>query len=336
MRASPLRLLAILFFALLLVLLLAAGAILYLLTGMPGESMEEPLPPLTAEQEALREHLAGHVAVLAGDIGERNSTRLPQLRQAADYIRANFEAMGYAVREQVFGGGFRNILVELDGAERAGEILVIGAHYDSAVGTPGADDNASGVAVLLETARLLRGRQFPRTIRLIVFPNEERPYFGTDLMGSRVSAGRARQAGEDIIGMISLEMLGYYSTRPGSQVYPEIIRPLYPEQGNFLAFVANMDSLGLLREAIAGFRAARALPSEGMAAPLWLVDDIRRSDNSAYWHFGYPALMLTDTSNFRNPHYHTEGDTPATLDYGRMARAVDGLVSMARALASPE
>lgn len=302
---------------------------------MPGQSLQEPPPSLTEEQRELSRRLSGHVRVLAEEIGERHHNRMDELNRAADYIYERFRDMGYVPAVRQFGDRlFRNIVVELHGRDKREEVIVIGAHYDTTWMTPGADDNASGVAALLELAREFRDRRFPRSVRFIAFANEEEPFYGTEDMGSRVSAGRSRERNEKIVAMFSLEMLGYYSLEPGSQRYPETIRRFYPDKGNFIAFVSNLQSSALMRHAVGIFREQAAFPSEGMAAPEWLVPDIRRSDNAAYWHYGYPAVMITDTANYRNNGYHNVGDTHGSLDYDNMARVVEGLGGMLRGLAA--
>jgi hypothetical protein len=302
----------------------ALGALAYLCLHMPGASHAGALPPLSAGQLALRDRLRAHVHVLAEAIGERHRHRRQSLNAAADYITAQFEGMGLVPSQQVFGEGFRNVVVDLYGRGRRDEIIVVGAHYDTVTMTPGADDNASGVAGLLELARLLGERPLQRSIRLIAFTNEETD-FGRDEMGSRVAARLSRDRGENIVAMFSLEMIGYYSDEPRSQWYPRRIRRFYPERGNFIGFVANLRSRALLVESLAAFRRHARFPSEGMAAPEWLVRDVRRSDHASYWDHAFPGVMITDTANFRNPGYHNVGDVARTLDYDAMARVVDGL-----------
>jgi Zn-dependent M28 family amino/carboxypeptidase len=327
--------------AIALTLLLAAvvagvliGAFVYVCIHMPGRTVTGKLPPPGPDQARLRDRLKEHVRVLAVDIGERNAEHITTLDQTADYIRDQFRSFGYAPTVREFGEKrYRNVSVEIHGNRRPNQIIVVGAHYDTVWGTPGADDNASGVAGLLEIARALAGKRFPRTVRLIAFCNEEEPFYGTDQMGSRVSAGRSHDRGEDIIAMFSLEMIGYYVDEPGSQRYPRIVRRFYPDRGNFIAFVSNLASRDVLHRAIAAFREQGVFPSEGMAAPEWLVPDIRRSDHAMYWHFGYPAVMVTDTSNYRNYGYHNMGDTFQSLNYAAMARVVSGLSGMIQDLA---
>ena len=321
---------------LLVIALLSLSLLLFFMTSMPGASIQGPLPEQTPSQAALEQRLRNHVVILANLVGPRHAEVPASLARAGDYVRTQLLNFGYDPQETFFDDGrFSNIEVTLPGTDNSEEIIVIGAHYDTApTGTPGADDNASGVAVLLEIARALAGSELSRSVRFIGFTNEERPWFNTDLMGSRVSAGASAAAGEKIIGMFSLEMLGYYSTVPGSQQYPPIIRHFYPDTGDFVAFVSNLRSRPLLMNALAAFREQQAFPSEGMAAPETLVGDIRRSDNSAYWDAGFPAVMVTDTSNFRTPHYHTLEDTPQTLDYVSMARLTEGLTGMVISLAN--
>lgn len=309
-------------------------ATVYVCIVMPGTSMSSELPPLDNSQSALSKRLREHVRILAEAIGERNDARMAALNRTAAYINQQFQSYGYSPTERPFGvHPFRNIIADLHGREKRDEVIIVGAHYDTVRMSPGADDNASGVAGLLEIARALSAQRFHRTLRFIAFANEEEPFFGTDLMGSRVSAGRSFARQENIVGMYALEMIGYYSDDPESQRYPNLIRHFYPARGNFIAFVANLRSRRFLRRSISYFRRQAVFPSEGMAAPEWLVPDIRRSDHAAYWQFGFPALMITDTANFRNPNYHGTGDLPRTLDYDHMARVVGGLTDMLQALA---
>lgn len=302
---------------------------------MPGESFRGELSPLDTAGQELRLRLDAHVQLLSGEIGERNHTLLKNLHQAADYVEQQFTAMGFVPSSHVFGvNQYRNISVDVYGRERRDEIIVVGAHYDTTWMTPGADDNASGVAGMLEVARALRDRPGKRTVRFIAFVNEEEPFFGRDEMGSQVSARRSYERGESIVGMFSLEMIGFYSTAPRSQYYPRVIRRFYPRVADFIGFVGNVHSRGLLHDAISGFRRHARFPSEGLSAPEWLVPDIRRSDNFSYWQYGFQAVMVTDTSNFRNYNYHNAGDLPRTLDYERMAHVVSGLTEMVSELAN--
>ncbi len=302
---------------------------------MPGNSYDGELSALDDEAQTTRDRLSDHVYALAEEIGERHDGQREALDKAADYIEKSFRDMGYNPVSEIYSDKFyRNIIVNLYGKQRREEIIVIGAHYDTVWLSPGADDNASGIAALLEIARGLQGKSFARTVRFVAFANEEWPFFGRDKMGSRVNARHSSDRNEIISGMISLEMLGYYSSEPGSQVYPKPLNYFYPQQANFIAFVSNFSSRDLLHETISEFRLTRQFPSEGLIAPQFLVPDIRRSDNSSFWAYAYPAIMITDTSNYRNKYYHTVGDMHRTLDYESMSRVVTGLRQTIAALAN--
>jgi Zn-dependent M28 family amino/carboxypeptidase len=307
----------------------AAGiGALYWMTAMPGEARPASTASQTPAAAELARRLRGHVENLAAEIGVRREDRGDSLERARDYIAGQLEASGYAVHRERFGNGGRertNVEATRAGGDRPDEVLVVGAHYDTVAGSPGANDNASGVAVLLELARALRDASPSRTVRFVAFANEEAPFFGTDAMGSRVHARRARERGERIVAMISLEMLGCFSDQAGSQRYPRPLAWFYPDTGDFVGFVGNAASRALVRRSIAAFRETALLPSEGFAAPASLFRDIGRSDHASFWAYGYPALMVTDTAGFRYPFYHTALDTPDGLDYRRMALAALGL-----------
>ena len=301
---------------------------------MPGISYAGPLPTLSPDAEKLRDRLSEHVRVLAMTIGERHAAKLDKLEQAAVYIEQQFAEFEYVPKSQTINAkGYRNIVVDLYGKQNRDKILLVGAHYDTTWMTPGADDNASGVAALLEIARSFRGKELPITIRFVAFANEEFPYYGTPDMGSLYHAQHAKEENENIVGMFSLEMLGYYSDQPRSQYYPRVIRSFYPRQGNFIAFVSNMVSRPLLMDAITTFREQTSFPTQGLAAPQWLVRGVRRSDNASFWRNGFQAVMITDTANYRNYGYHNVGDTHNTLDYERMTIVVEGIMNMLESLA---
>ena len=294
---------------------------------MPGRSHTGPLPPLTAGEAQVRDRLRVHVSVLAGEIGERNTFHPEELRRAADYIDARFRSLGLAVRREEYradGESVVNIEAELRGATRPDEIVLIGAHYDTVPGSPGANDNASGVAAVLELARLLREAKPGRTVRFVAFANEEPPFFQSDAMGSRVYARRARERGERIVAMLSMETIGCYSDAPGSQHYPPPFNLLYPDTGNFIGLVGDLGSRSLVRRSIRTLRATTPFPSEGLAAPGW-IKGIGWSDHWSFRQEGYPAIMVTDTAPFRYPLYHEAEDMPERLDYDRMARVVAGI-----------
>ncbi len=315
------------------VLLLGAG--FCYMTSMPGSSYRGLPTGATAAERALGGRLRAHVEKLAGEIGERNLDRYEALEASAVYIERIFGGMGYAPSAQVFkarGRAVRNIEVEIPGASKPGEIVVIGAHYDSVSGSPGADDNATGAAALLALARHFRGRSPARTLRFVAFVNEEPPYFQTDSMGSLVYARRCRARGEKVTAMLALETMGYYTDEPGSQRYPPLVGMAYPDRGDFVAFVGNLGSRGLVRRCLGIFRKQARFPSEGIAAPESLPG-IGWSDHWAFWQQGYPGVMITDTAPFRYPHYHTASDTPAKIDYEALARVTEGLIGVIEELA---
>jgi Zn-dependent M28 family amino/carboxypeptidase len=285
---------------------------------------------------ALEERLRRHVQALAGEIGERHVWRPQALHAAADYIRGQFEAVGFAVAAQAYethGVRCENLEVAIPGAGGGGEMLLAGAHYDTVPGSPGADDNASGVAGLIEIARELRARTPACTLKLVAFVNEEPPFFPFGRMGSKVYADAARARGDDIRLMLSFEMLGCYRDEPGSQAYPPFLRWFYPERGNFIAFVSNLRSRRRLAEFTRAFRTHCDFPSERLAAPA-LVPGVSWSDQRSFWRAGYRAVMVTDTAFYRNPHYHCASDTPERLRYPEMARVVQGLARTLAALAA--
>ena len=297
---------------------------------MPGAPVEMALP---CDSEAvLIGNLRQHVDQLAGVIGPRHVGLPHALAAAATMVEREFVSAGYAIERQTYlagGHDVSNLIAELPGSGREDQIVVVGAHYDTVPTTPGADDNASAVAVLLEVARLMRTWQPERTIRFVAFACEEMPHFHTGEMGSQIYARRCRARGERVAGMLCLEMVGFYSTAPDSQripsAIPNFLRRIFPPRGDFLAAVGNLRSWKLLWKFRRGFRRADRLPLFSIVLPE-AIHDIRRSDNSSFWDQGYQALMLTDTSYLRNPHYHLATDTPETLDYERMAAVVLGVV----------
>ncbi len=271
--------------------------------------------------------LRTYVTRLAGEIGERNVFRPEALSAAADYIEAAWRDQGYEVARQwywVSGVRCANLEAACVGSRRAGEIFLIGAHYDSVMGSPGANDNASGVAALLEISRLFASARSAMTVRFVAFVNEEPPFFMSREQGSMVYARAARARGDDIRLMVALETIGCYLEHAGSQRYPPIFRWFYPDKGNFLGFVSNFGSKRVMRTAARHFRARSDFPLE-TAATFSFVPGVDWSDHRSFWRHGYPAFMVTDTAFYRYPHYHTRADTPDKLAYGHLARATQAL-----------
>ena len=309
------------------------------MTDMPGKSWSGALPPLTTEQARVADHLKKHIAVLSEEIGERNLWRDGTLDATADYIEETLQAMDYAVSSQAFSveeTSVRNLEAVLGGTSLTEEIVLIGAHYDTVRGSPGANDNASGVAALLEIARLLAAKSLARSVRFVAFVNEEAPFFYTWEMGSHRYARRAHERGDNITAMLSLESIGHYSDAEGSQKYPNPVYAwLYPDTGNFIGFVGNLASRKLVRQCLGAFRRHSAFPSEGVAAP-GRMTGIHWSDHWSFWQEGYAAVMVTDTALFRSPHYHASTDMPDRLDYERLARVVAGLAEVTVELAQQQ
>lgn len=269
--------------------------------------------------------LEQHVRTLSEDITNRNWKNPEQLDKAADYIRKQWESIGLTVEEQPFevkGRIYKNLIVRFPSTQASNkDKIIVGAHYDVAHDFPGADDNASGTAGLIELAKLLKNRPLSQDIDLVAYTLEEPPIFGTENMGSFIHAQSENQKGRKVDLMISLEMIGYYSDEPNSQTFP--LKPLslyYPNKGNFIGVVDKLSS----KRATAVKKALRQstdLPVHSINGPK-ILPGINFSDHLNYWHFGYDAIMITDTSFYRNTAYHTKDDTADRLNYDNMAKVV--------------
>lgn len=271
--------------------------------------------------------LKRHVCRLAGEIGERNVFRPEALGAAAVYIEETWQSQGYAVRRQTYeamGIDCANLEVTCEGSEPDSGVLLLGAHYDSVRGSPGANDNASGVAALLEISRSFVDVVPSMTVRFVAFVNEEPPFFMYRRQGSMVYAKAARAAGDDIRLMVALETIGYYCDRPGSQHYPPLFGLFYPDRGNFLGFVGNLRSRRLMRRTARCFRDVSDFPLEHVAT-FGIVPGVSWSDHRSFWRQGYRAFMATDTALYRYPYYHSADDTSEKLSYDAFARVTDGL-----------
>ncbi|MCM8800399.1 MAG: M28 family peptidase [Candidatus Omnitrophica bacterium] len=276
----------------------------------------------------LESNLKKHIKVLAGDIGERNYIQYKGLERAGSYIKEEFVSYGYQPVEQIYhikNQPYKNIIATKRGEDKKEKIIIVCAHYDTVLGSSGADDNASGVAVLLELARLLYKEKTFKTIKFIAFTNEEPPLFMTEDMGSFFYAKQAKGKKEAIDGVLCLESLGFYSDKKGSQDYPFGLSPFYPDKGNFIAIVSNFSSHSLLKIIVKEFKKAVAFPLEYLVAPVFFAPAISFSDNYSFWRFGYKAVMITDTAFYRNPYYHTSQDTPEKLNYNYLAKVTEGL-----------
>lgn len=300
---------------------------LYQGVKMPGRSYEGKFDPLDAYETKLRDNLRSHVELLAEQIGERNFKHYDQLNRAAAYIKTTMEQRDFQVSEDTYdieGSKMRILYAELEGSGHPTEPFVVGAHYDSVEGSPGANDSATGVAAVLELARMLKNESLPRPVIFAFFPNEEPPYFQTKNMGSLVFARGFHQGVSKFAGMMSVETIGHYSDQAGSQKYPSLVGGFYPKTGNFIGFVGDTKSRDLVKKAITEFRLKSHFPAEGASLP-GSIDGMGWSDHWSFWQVGTPAFMVTDTAPFRYPYYHTAQDTPDKLDYDKMARVVLGL-----------
>jgi hypothetical protein len=308
--------------------LATATAALAILFGLAFLAIRQPAPggvPFLGEERAEAARLRRHVELLAVEAAPRDVDHPENLERAADYIRESFERTGARVEEQVYaahGRSYRNVLASF--GPGAGPVLIVGAHYDAFGGfgeNPGADDNASGTAGLLELARLLAGRPPAGRVVLAAYSTEEPPYFGSPQMGSAV---HARSLGDtEVRGMVCLEMIGFFAAE---QPWPDpLLRLLYPDRGDFIGVTGRWADRALTREVKRAMRAAGTVPVYSFTAPRSAGLDA--SDHMSYWNRGIPAVMITDTAYLRNPNYHAPGDTAASLDYRRMAGVVDGVLN---------
>lgn len=297
-------------------------------------------PPLDADARDLAARLKAHVVAVASR--PHNVDHYAELEAAACHIEAALARFGYQPQSQPFlcaGRWVRNIEVVLEPRLATGSAvpgtLVIGAHYDAPDDSPGANDNGTGVAALLEIARLMRLANPPlrQRVRLVFYVNEELPWGKTDMMGSLRHARRLAETGERVHGMLALETLGYFSDTPGSQQFPFPFGFLYGDRGNFVAFVGMLRGRAFVHEMVRTFREVSNVPSIGGVAP-GAIEGIDLSDHWAYDQLGFPAAMVTDTAPFRNPYYHRTYDTPDTVDYAMLARITVGLEAMVTRMAT--
>ncbi len=318
---------------LLLVVLLCGAFLLYSLRKIRKLPCSNSSP-----RDKIKESLLyKHVEYLSEKIGSRSVFEYDRLTAAKEYILSCLASMGYIPSVQDFsyqGRIFSNIILSIPGKSRAGDIVVFGAHYDTVIGTPGADDNASAVAILLEMCRHLRDYVPERTLRLVFFTLEEPPAFLSSCMGSRVYAQECSRQKENIQAMVSLEMLGYYSDQKGAQGFPfPLMSLMYPSTPNFIAVVGNLSSRGIVKKVARSMRKTGTIPVETLTT-FGFVPGVDFSDHKSFWKMGYHALMITDTAFYRNPNYHSDKDRIATLDFDRLSCLLPALVQMAKDLTS--
>jgi Zn-dependent M28 family amino/carboxypeptidase len=273
--------------------------------------------------------------MLAGQIGERNVATPSGLEQAREYIRMTWQEMGYQVETQkllVHNIECLNLEVFRGEYQRDRELVIVGAHYDSVLGSPGANDNATGVAALLEISRHLSSLTSQSQLRFVAFVNEEPPFFDSNQMGSRFYARQLRREGKRVRAMLSLETMGFYREKKGSQHYPPFFSPFYPNAANFIAFVGNFKSRSLVRQAVEYFKQCSHFPVESACTPSF-VPGVSWSDHGSFWREGYPAFMVTDTAFYRYPYYHTSQDTSDKIDYPKLTLVTEGVCHVVERLA---
>lgn len=310
------------------VVALFSGVVWYLsdVPGTPGTTT----PPLTSDEEDAADQLKAHVVALSRDVGSRSNSDPSRLATALEYIESSLRRTGLELKRQNFeanGRAVSMIFAESKGTSKPNEIVVVGTHYDTPRGSPGADDNASGVAVAIELAKRVAVTGSERTMRFAFFGLSEAPFAGTDAQGAHQYAKACLEKKEKVVAAVMLEGLGFFSDKPGSQSTPFPFMFSYPDRGDFVAFLADTSSRDLLQQTIGAFRATRRLPSQGCTLPFF-YPGFGGSDAVAFSQAGVPAVLVTDTGSLRNPEYGKPTDTHDRLDYARMARVLGGLASV--------
>ncbi len=268
----------------------------------------------------------GVVEALATIDPPRSAAHPESLERAARFIAARLTAAGLKPELQTFMVGssqYFNVSAVVGSGNR--KRIVVGAHYDVYGENPGADDNASGVAALLQIASKLASQSLPIDVEIVAFALEEPPYFGSENMGSSHHARTLARSGTQVVVMFSLEMLGYYSDAPDSQKYPQPhLANYFSTTGNYVAVLGLSDDAQILEQIRAAMSAATDLKAFTLSGPPDFPG-ISQSDHFNYWRQGFPAVLVSDTANFRNPHYHQDSDKPETLDYVRLQKAADAV-----------
>jgi hypothetical protein len=308
---------------------------------MPETDQQLGVTTLTADQQELASQLRADVLHLAETIGERNMHRPGTLDITAAWLETRFIEMGYNPGRHTYrlnrgaysGREAHNIIAELEGYEDPDQLIIVGAHYDTVLGSPGANDNASAIAALLALADWFSSRPLEYTVRFVAFANEEPPFFKTEDMGSYAYARHLREQNQHVRAMFSMDGLGSFSDEPGSQRYPlPGIGIIYPDKANFIGFVTRFRDRKLMKRSLRAFREGAGIAAEGVALP-GLVPGVDWSDHWSFWQHDFPAFLITDTLPFRDRHYHSPTDTPDKIDFDRMALVVEGLVYVVEELA---
>lgn len=319
---------------LLLIIILLAAFLIYSVLKIrltPSITIPRPEPTNIGDIQQLYKHVE-HLSIT---IGSRSVYEHDKIEASKQYIVSCLRDFGYVptIQKYIYDGKeYSNIIVPITGARYPDETVIVGAHYDTVFGTPGADDNASAVAVLLEMCRILKSFSPARTLQLIFFVNEEPPLFRSKHMGSYVFAHKAKAQNENITSMISLEMVGYYDDTKGRQTFPlPLMNLIYSSTPNFIAVVGNLSSRSIVAKIRKSLRESSRIPIETLST-VSFVPGVDFSDHRSFWEMGYPAVMITDTAFYRNPNYHTERDTIDTLDFSKMAELLKGLIQAAKDL----
>lgn len=281
-------------------------------------------------------NLKKHIFNLSNNIGERNIDKYENLKATVDYIENNLSLnKKYKIWKQEFKcyeKKFYNIEAEIKGIKYPYKIIIIGSHYDTVKGSPGANDNASGISVMLELAKLLCNYELNYTIRFVAFTNEEPPFIRTKDKGSNYYAKNSKNKDDDIIGMISLETIGYYSDNEKSQKYTFILpESYYPSKGNFIALVGNLKSNTFLDNFKKKFNNFSSITVKEYSGPEWLPG-VNSSDHRSFWKYDYPAIMITDTAFLRYPYYHTENDTIDKINFDKLTSLTIALFETIKSL----
>jgi hypothetical protein len=275
----------------------------------------------------IQNELISDVKFLSETIGPRNFIYYDQLNLCREWIKNKWQTQGFEVTEQTFemdGREYANLEVEVQGIKSPEEIIILSNQYDTLPDSPGANNNAGGVAVIFQLTKLLKDFVSDKTLRFVAFTNEEDPIFGTEQMGSYYYAQRSAEKNENIIIMLSLDAIGYYTNEPGSQRLPWPFSIFYPDNGNFLAFIGDFSSREYMEAVTKGFKKGSSFPIEAGVVPQW-IEGASWSDHQSFWIFGYPAIMVTDTGGFRSPYHTTTADTMDKMDFEALARIVLGM-----------
>ena len=302
--------------------LFAIGFFVFLITQPLVLPIQKQQAPISVNPEKLKTH----VEKISNEFSPRSALFVQNLDKTAAYVKQEFAIAGGNVSEQAFeanGKTYRNIIARFNAESE--DRIVVGAHYDAAGSLPAADDNASGVAGLIELAYLLGRTKLTKHVELVAYTLEEPPFFGSNQMGSFIHAKSLKDENAAVRLMMSLEMIGYFSDEPNSQSFPVSAMSLfYPSRGNFIAVVGSFGNFSIVRRVKSAMKAQSEVPVRSINAPA-SIPGIDFSDHRNYWKFGYDAVMITDSAFYRNPNYHTAADTPEKLDYNRMSKVVEAV-----------